>query len=53
MIDLGKYAGTVLSAYGITIALLAALIAVTLWRGAKIRRALAAQEARMEKTNHG
>lgn len=53
MMDLGKYAVTVLSAYGATIALLLALVVVTLWRGRKIRRALEAQEARMGKTKHG
>jgi heme exporter protein D len=53
MMDLGKYANTVLSAYGVTITILVALVAVTLWRGAKTRRALEAQEARMGRTNNG
>lgn len=53
MMDLGKYAGTVLSAYGATIAVLLALVVATLWRGAKIRRALEAQEARMGKVKNG
>ena len=47
MVDLGKYAGTVLSAYGVTILLLVALVALSLWRGSVIKRALAAQEIRM------
>lgn len=47
MPDLGKYAGTVLSAYGVAILLIVALIAVTLWRGGRVKRALQAQEARM------
>jgi len=47
MVDLGKYAVTVLGAYGVTLALLAALVAVTLWRGAVVKRALDAQERRM------
>ena len=38
MPDLGRYAGTVLGAYGATIALLAALVAVSLWRSARVRR---------------
>ena len=47
MPELGKYAAAVLSAYGVTLLLLAALIGATLWRGAKVRRALAEQERRM------
>lgn len=47
MVDLGKYAGTVLAAYGVTLLLLAALVALTLWQGARTRRALDAQEQRM------
>ncbi len=47
MPDLGKYAGTVLSAYGVAILLIVGLIAVTVWRGARVKRALEAQEARM------
>ncbi len=43
--DLGKYAGTVLGGYGATFAILGALIAVSLWRGARARRRLAALEA--------
>ena len=46
MPDLGKYAGTVLSAYAAAMILLAALVAVSLWQGAKIKRALAAAEQR-------
>lgn len=51
IVDLGKYAGAVLSAYGVTLALLAGLVAVTLVRGARVRRALAEQERRM--SHHG
>ena len=43
--DLGRYAGTVLGAYGVTLALLAFLVAVTALRAARVRRALAAAEA--------
>lgn len=41
MVDLGKYAFAVLASYGVTIVLLAGLVALTLWRGARVRRALA------------
>ncbi|MGD9918370.1 MAG: heme exporter protein CcmD [Paenirhodobacter sp.] len=47
--DMGKYTVTVLGAYGATIVLLLGLVALTLWRGAKVKRALAAQEERMKK----
>ena len=49
MPDLGKYVGTVLGAYAVALVLLALLIAVTLWQGARARRALAAVEARQGK----
>ena len=49
MPDLGKYADTVLSAYGATIVLLVGLVVLTLWQGARVRRNLAAQEQRMRK----
>ncbi|WP_083392650.1 heme exporter protein CcmD [Rhodobacter xanthinilyticus] len=51
MPELGKYAVTVLGSYGATVVLLAGLVAVSLWRGAKVKRALEAQEKRMK--NHG
>ena len=47
MPDLGKYAGPVLWSYGLGIAILAA----TLWQGARVRRALAEAEARVGKTD--
>ena len=40
MPDLGKYAAEVLSAYAVSLLLLAALIGLTLWRGRAARRAL-------------
>ncbi|MDM7255657.1 MAG: heme exporter protein CcmD [Paracoccus sp. (in: a-proteobacteria)] len=46
MIELGKYAGPVLSAYGVSVALLAGLIWQTLARNARARRDLEAQEKR-------
>ncbi|TCP42378.1 heme exporter protein CcmD [Rhodovulum marinum] len=44
--DLGKYASAVLSSYAISLVLLAGLIALSLWRGAKIRRQLEEVESR-------
>ena len=49
MIDLGKYASTVLSAYGAAIVLLVALVALTLWQGARMKRRLAEIEGRLAK----
>lgn len=45
--DLGRYAGTVLSAYAATLILLGLLVAVTWWRAARVRRRLAETEARL------
>lgn len=44
MVDLGKYALTVLSAYGITFVLLGVLIAASLIRARKVRMRLARLE---------
>ena len=44
MIELGKYAGAVLGAYGISLALLGALIWQTLAASARARRDLEKQE---------
>jgi heme exporter protein D len=49
MPDLGKYAFAVLSSYGASILLLAALVLVTLRRGRKARRALEEVERRRER----
>lgn len=49
MPDLGKYAATVLSAYGASFVLLVGLVAWTLWQGAKVKRALDEAEARVGK----
>ncbi len=46
MVDLGDYAGTVLAAYAVSLGLIGALVALTLIRGARVRRALAEAEAR-------
>ena len=46
MPDLGKYAVTVLSSYGVTLALLAALVGFSWMRHQRVRRALQQAEAR-------
>lgn len=48
MPDLGPYAVPVLSAYGATLVLIGGLIAWTLVRDARVRRALREIEARQE-----
>jgi len=50
--DLGKYAVAVLGAYAASIVLIAALVALSLWRSAKVRRALREVEERQGK-KHG
>jgi heme exporter protein D len=45
MVDLGKYAGTVLAAYGVSIVLIIGLVAQTLMASRKARGMLDAQEA--------
>ena len=47
-LDLGKYAATVLSAYAASLVLLALLVALTLWRGRRIR----ARMECLERPNH-
>ena len=49
MPDLGKYADTVLSAYGVSLLLLLALLVMTLMRGAKVRAELKQVEERMRR----
>ncbi|ARC37931.1 heme exporter protein CcmD [Paracoccus yeei] len=44
MIELGKYAGTVLAAYGISLALLAGVVVQTLRANTRARRALEEHE---------
>jgi len=46
---LGKYAGAVLWSYAAAITLILALVALSLWRAAKVRSALRAVEDRLEK----
>lgn len=49
--ELGKYAGAVLWSYAASVALIVALVALSLWQGAKVKRALAEVEKRQEKDN--
>ncbi|UWQ81194.1 heme exporter protein CcmD [Leisingera sp. S132] len=49
MPDLGKYADTVLSAYGASLLLLAALVVLTILRGRKVRREMETLETRMKR----
>jgi len=46
MPDLGKYADAVLSAYGASLALLAAIVVLTLWRGRRVRAEMRDVETR-------
>ncbi|MDO9637439.1 MAG: heme exporter protein CcmD [Pseudotabrizicola sp.] len=47
--DLGRYAVAVLSSYGVSLLLLAALVALTLWQGRRVKRQLDEVEARQAK----
>ncbi|MEM6408717.1 MAG: heme exporter protein CcmD [Pseudomonadota bacterium] len=47
MPDLGTYADAVLSAYAVSLLLLAAIIALSVWRSRSIKRQLTEVEARM------
>lgn len=47
MPDLGKYETVVLASYAVAGVLIAALVAASLLRAAKVRKALAAAEARL------
>lgn len=49
MPDLGRYAVAVLSSYGASLALLLAIVALTLWRGRRVKQQLDEVEARQEK----
>ncbi len=46
MPDLGKYAGAVLGAYGISLLLLAAIVGLSLWQSRRMKRRLDEAEAR-------
>lgn len=49
MPELGKYAATVLGAYGAALGLLVALVVASLWRGRRVRADLARVEERMKR----
>lgn len=51
MPELGKYAFAVLASYGVTLALLGAVVAVSLWQGGRVKRALAEVEGRQGKSD--
>ncbi len=51
MPDLGKYADTVISAYIVSLLLLAAIVALSVWRGRRVRAEMERIEARVSK--HG
>ena len=44
--ELGRYAGTVLGAYAVTLVLLGGLLAASLWRAVRVRRLLGEIEAK-------
>ncbi|MFK7876467.1 MAG: heme exporter protein CcmD [Paracoccaceae bacterium] len=46
MPDLGKYADAVLSAYAVSIAVLIGIVAISLWRGRRVRAELEQVEHR-------
>ncbi|WP_407645510.1 heme exporter protein CcmD [Gemmobacter lutimaris] len=46
MPDLGKYAGPVLGSYAVTIGLIVLVVALSVWRSRRMKRALEAVEAR-------
>ena len=46
MPDLGPYATYVMLAYAVSLALLAALVLLSLWQGKRVKRQLAEAEAR-------
>ena len=50
MPDLGKYAFAVLGSYAASILLIVAVIVLSFWQRARVKRALAEVEARQEKT---
>jgi heme exporter protein D len=51
MPDLGKYAVAVLSSYGASLALMVAVVVLTVWQGRRVKRQLDEVEARQGKDN--
>jgi heme exporter protein D len=48
MMELGKYAGAVIGSYAASVALIVALVALSIWKSARVKRALSEVEARAE-----
>ena len=53
MPDLARYAGTVIGAYAVTLALLGLIVAASWGRSVRVRRRLAEVEARMGRRSDG
>lgn len=51
MMELGKYAGAVIGSYAASVVLIVALVALSIWQNARVKRALNEVEARQEKKN--
>jgi heme exporter protein D len=51
MPELGKYGAWVLGSYGLSLALIAVLVAVSLWRADRVRRSLREVEERQGRQN--
>jgi heme exporter protein D len=51
MPELGKYTAWVLGSYGASLVLIALLVAVSLWRAARVRRSLREVEERQGRQN--
>ena len=51
MMGLGKYAEAVIGSYAASVALIVALVALSIWKGARVKNALTEVEARQGKTN--
>jgi heme exporter protein D len=49
--DLGKYSFAVLGSYAASVVLIAALVALSFWQRARVKRALAEVEARQGKSD--
>lgn len=49
MPDLGKYGDTVMSAYAASVLLLLVLVALSVWRGRKVRAEMDRVEARVKR----
>ncbi|TAG23063.1 MAG: heme exporter protein CcmD [Rhodobacterales bacterium] len=49
--DLGKYSFAVLGSYAATVLLIVALVGLSFWQRARVKRALAEVEARQGKTD--